>query len=243
MDILYIVGTGSKWNNNELRYSLRSIEKNGRNIDRVFLCGYKPAWVSREVIHIVAEDKYPRKHKNILHKVLKAIDFSDISSHFLISSDDHYYIKETDFDALPVYYRREQIPNILDKNHDGEYFRSLIETRALLERYGLPIFQTNPHCNTHFDADVYRRNKMIFDDCMNLYWGGELNCVMGNLLINEGWESKPYKDCKLGVLTNGAHFKERIGESECLSSISRIEGTYIQQFLREEFPQKSRFEI
>ena len=42
MDILYVVGTGSKWDNNELRYSLRSIDKYGINIDRVFIVGTKP---------------------------------------------------------------------------------------------------------------------------------------------------------------------------------------------------------
>lgn len=43
MDILYIVGKGrSLCDNKELRYSLRSLAKYGKNIDRIFVAGYCP---------------------------------------------------------------------------------------------------------------------------------------------------------------------------------------------------------
>ena len=58
MDILYVVGRGSTWNNNELKYSLRSIAKNGINVDRVFIVGYIPDFINREeVICLPFEDK------------------------------------------------------------------------------------------------------------------------------------------------------------------------------------------
>ena len=56
MDILYVIGKGSEWNNNELRFSLRSIAKYGKNIDRVFIVGYKPDFVSDEVTFIPCDD-------------------------------------------------------------------------------------------------------------------------------------------------------------------------------------------
>ena len=42
MDVLYYIGAGSMRQNIELRLSLRSLEKHGKNIDRVFLVGNKP---------------------------------------------------------------------------------------------------------------------------------------------------------------------------------------------------------
>ena len=39
MDIVYIIGSGSKWQDNELRYSLRSIEKFGGNFGEVYIVG------------------------------------------------------------------------------------------------------------------------------------------------------------------------------------------------------------
>ena len=39
MDVVYILGKGSVWKDNEIRYSLRSIEKHLTGFDRVFIVG------------------------------------------------------------------------------------------------------------------------------------------------------------------------------------------------------------
>ena len=52
MDILYCIGEGSKWNNNELRYSLRSLEKFGKNVGNIYMVGYNPGFLSDEVTFI-----------------------------------------------------------------------------------------------------------------------------------------------------------------------------------------------
>lgn len=97
MDILYIVGTGSTWVNNELKYSLRSIAKNGINVDRVFIVGYIPRFINQEnVVCIPADDPTKVKHYNMLYKIGLAIEKTDIGKNndgkFLVSSDDHFYI-------------------------------------------------------------------------------------------------------------------------------------------------------
>lgn len=241
MDILYVVGTGSEWNNNELRYSLRSIAKNGKNIGRVFLVGFKPEWVSDKVIHIPCDDPYGQPHKNILHKVLTAAYNSKIDSHFLISSDDHYYVKQTDFNKLPVYYREKTIPeNVRDRW--SIYCNSLHDTRSILLEKGLTIYQTNPHCNTHFDVGIYEKYKNIFDLCMWIPNGGELNCVMGNLLIKEGWKAAPFKDAKLSSRLSLAEVEYIAKECECLSSVPNIEQSALAKYLEKEFNKKSIYE-
>ncbi|MBR2266613.1 MAG: hypothetical protein IJ882_08170 [Paludibacteraceae bacterium] len=244
MDILYIVGTGSTWDNNELRYSLRSIAKNGRNVDRVFLVGYKPDFVSKEVVYIPCDDPYPAKHKNILHKTICAVENSDISRHFLVSSDDHFYIKPTDFDALPVYYRNEEIPAVPPKGQQySPYHLSLVATRNLLIQNALPVFQTNPHCNTHWDVDVFERYRYLFEQCFRLTMGGEMNCVMGNLLIKEGAEHVPFNDSKLGTKCNEKNMRERVGDANCISGVSGIVNTFLPDWLAREFPDKCRYEV
>lgn len=49
MDVLYILGSGSPFNNDELRYSLRSLEKNGVNVSRVIVVGENPGFLSENV--------------------------------------------------------------------------------------------------------------------------------------------------------------------------------------------------
>ena len=242
MDILYVVGTGSKWDNNELRYSLRSIDKYGINIDRVFIVGTKPDFVNNTIHYIPCGDPYPRKHKNILHKVIKAITTSDIGRHFLISSDDHFYVRETDFANLPVYYRNEEIPASYKADKMNNYTRSLLDTRALLKKYGFPIYQTNPHCNTHFRTDYYERNKHIFDEAFALEYGGELNCIMGNIFIANGAVPTPFNDSKLTKARTNAELKERLQDIECFSIGDKALKWGIQDYLTELFPHKSKYE-
>ena len=241
MDILYVVGQGSEWNNNELRYSLRSIAKNGKNIGRVFLVGYKPDFVSDEVIFIPCDDPYGQPHKNILHKVVFAMEHSDIDRHFLISSDDHYYVKPTDFNKLPIYYRESEIPEKVQERW-SIYFNSLHDTRGILLEKGLTIYQTNPHCNTHFDSRVYYANKSIFDLCMWLPNGGELNCIMGNLLIKEGWKAAHFNDAKLKSRLTLAEIEKCAKKTNCLSSVPGIEHSALAEYLEKKFNKKCKYE-
>lgn len=246
MDILYVLGSDSQWNDNEIRFSLRSLAKFGKNIGRVYIVGERPYFINpKTVTHIPgAHDIYPQAHKNILHKVLWAIKHSDISRHFLISSDDHFYIKPVDFARLPVYYREKDIPAVLDvKQTLSPYCRSLVETREMLVRHGLTTYQTNPHCNTHWDTDVYERNRKLFDEAMTLRHGGELNCIMGNLLIKDGRKPTLFHDSKLGhKVKNAAQFKVRVANANCVSGVPDIANTYLGQILPQLFPDKCIYE-
>ena len=73
MDILYCLGEGSKWNNNELRYSLRSLEKFGKNVGNIYVVGYDPGILSDKVTFIDCPNKYDRKQKNILQAVSRQL--------------------------------------------------------------------------------------------------------------------------------------------------------------------------
>lgn len=238
MDILYVVGTGSKLDNNELRYSLRSIAKNGKNVGRVFIVGNKPDFVSDEVIHIQCFDWYDKAHKNILYKTEKAISSGKLGNHFLISSDDHFYLREVDFDNYPLYYKKETI----EGGTKADYFRSLQETKEFLEQHKLPTCQTNPHCNTHFDVDVWRANRQLFQQGILLKYGVEMNCLMGNLLIKRGQEPQPYRDVKIKNFTSREDLLEQIGDAECISIYDNAIPCGIFGYLYELFTEPCKYE-
>ena len=239
MDILYVVGTGSKWCNNELKYSLRSIAKYGKNVGNVVLVGYKPHFVNEEnVIYIPCEDIGNKKHERILNKILTAAKSGKLSDHFLISSDDHFYIKETDFDQLPVYYKKEEMVGSERKS----YTRSILQTKKFLQDNGLTIYQTNPHCNTHFDINIYNKYKELFDKGVTLPDSVESNCLMGNLLIKEGWEPQYYRDVKVGRFKNRKELLEKIGDSECFSIYDHAVNYGVGDYLKELFPKRCKYE-
>lgn len=243
MDILYILGTGSLWQNNEIRYSLRSLERFGGNVGRIFIVGTKPDFINDEVTFIPCDDQHDTPHKNILRKVITAMESGLLPDHFLISSDDHFYIKPTNFDTLPVYYKREQIidgiPFLQDRN---PYFLSLIETRKFMIQHGLSLYQTNPHCNTHWDVPTYLANKALFDEAFTLKYGAEMNCLMGNLLIAQGYEKAKFKDSKLGGAVKAAQWTQTVDGTNCVSGVPRMATTYLANWLIRNLPTKSRYE-
>jgi len=71
IDVVYPLGSGSAWDNNELRYSLRSLENNLLDLGRVFVVGQRPPWLV-EAVHIPMEDTHRHnKDANLIDKVLE----------------------------------------------------------------------------------------------------------------------------------------------------------------------------
>lgn len=246
MDILYVVGTGSKWDNNELRYSLRSIEKNCSGIDRVFLVGYKPDFVNEnEVGYIFCKDKYAiYKHKNIHDKVKTAIKSGLLNNEFLILSDDHFYCKPTDFNNYPIYYSWEQIPSeVPEGRKPGLYWNSIFATRKLLVMHNLPIYNTSLHCAKHINAELMMANEALFMEGLKLRCGAEINLLMGNLMIANGSAPVNMQDCKFRDSVDMISAREKINNRHVFSTSDEAIQLGIGDILQEMFPDKSRYEI
>ena len=171
MDILYIKGRPSKADDLELRCSLRSIARYGRNVGRVFVCGTCPGWLSDDVVKIHCKDVYrggkltqAQKNCNILAKILYTVDNSDIGEEFLVSMDDHFYCRETDFNAYPVYARNRrrwgtQLP---ENDRRSEYLSFLSDVRKTLESRGLPTLNFTLHRSKHiFRSDINACRKFL----------------------------------------------------------------------------------
>jgi len=98
-DFVYILGRGSKWGNNELRYSLRSLENVPHG--RVFIVGYLPPWV-QNVTHIKAHDIGSNKIINAQHKLRLACEHAEVSKEFVLMNDDFFFLKPTK-ELVPTY--------------------------------------------------------------------------------------------------------------------------------------------
>ena len=95
MDYVYITRNGD---NEELRYSLRSIAKNAPE-GRVWLVGGKPDWFNGN--HISVRDK-ASKFKNIADCLYTAASSDEISDDFILMNDD-FFILENIANFLPLY--------------------------------------------------------------------------------------------------------------------------------------------
>ena len=169
MDILYIVGPEpvSKHGNRELRWSLRSVAKYARNLGRVVVAGYPPAWLSDEVVRVPVDDE-PGRSKFLLiwRKFWAAVDAGAVQGEFLVSGDDHFYSRPVDLDATPFWYRRPGILRLEDMGaEDGgsSYHRHLAATREVLVRSGYPARDCASHCNFRVDLRDAPVVRELFD--------------------------------------------------------------------------------
>lgn len=240
MDILYTLGRGSIWQNNELRYSLRSIDKYGKNVRRIYIVGdFLPSFVNQaEVTFIKCEQPYKDKFHNILYSILYACEHSDIAEDFLLSSDDHFYLRAVDFDDYPYWLKSEELPNA---DCQTGYKRHLWETRRLLELHGYEYKNYAQHCNTHFVKSVLLAHKDIIEESFKVEKGVEATCLMLNILQKE----RPFqyierKDIKLKT-ERGSQITSAIRERDCFSISDRVIDL-VKPILESKFCQPCRYE-
>jgi len=247
MDILYILGSGSKHNNEELRYSLRSLEYCcGGSLGRVYLVGECPDWLNKEqVTYIPFKDRYNRKCKNIWAKILYAIDHSDLPNEFLLSSDDIFHIKEQDLDNYPYYHKNGLYVGVANYLRGTNIWYILEETKALLRRYNYPMEDYGGgHCLHHVNVSILKNMPKITADVFNGTYGAPFDVIMGNAIVKL---LKPKtivrKDIKLESVKNEADFYKQIGDSESFSIDDKAWDDFVGEWLKQKYPKKSRFEL
>jgi hypothetical protein len=183
IDVLYTLGPDSGHNNQELRWSLRGLEKFGRNVGRVIVAGFPPDWLSDEVVKFpVAKPEGKEKDSIIWHNVMSAIESGVVSGRFLLSSDDHFITAPFDFDQTPLWRRTNKgNPADIQDRCDTAYWRVMAQTREVLLANGYGIAKTYPHRNTVIDCRCVEEAKRLLSTAKNQSVGLEINCVMGNL--------------------------------------------------------------
>lgn len=102
-DLLYILGSGSRWYDNEIRYSLRSACENLPHAG-VVVVGERP-WFAKDITHIRAGDVYhEQKLRNSIHKLAEAIASDELGEVFTRMNDDFFFLEPVTW-PLPVYHR------------------------------------------------------------------------------------------------------------------------------------------
>ena len=113
MNFVYICKDGD---NEELRYSIRSIVKNC-NVENIWVVGGKPSWYSGNYIEVRQNlSKYKNAHNNFKH----ICESSEIPEDFIFMNDDFFVTKQTE--NITTYFDRtllnkiERYENILGRN-------------------------------------------------------------------------------------------------------------------------------
>lgn len=109
VDAVFVIGTGSNNNNEELRYALRNIDRFCPFIRDVYICGECPSWVNKSVVkHLKWPDRFTHaKDANIIDKLRHACEHPGIAKKILFCSDDQFVTRVCKWeDFAPRWLRR-----------------------------------------------------------------------------------------------------------------------------------------
>lgn len=136
MDVVYPVRPGDA--NEELRYSLRSLQQNYPKVDRIWLVGYQPRWV--QGVEFIDGNKGGNSHANVYLNVLAAMRHPDVSDDVVVFNDD-FFITEPITEIQTMYrctlQEHMDLPKL--RNAPRSWWKeSLNITKVCLQAVGIP---------------------------------------------------------------------------------------------------------
>jgi hypothetical protein len=234
--IVIPLGTGSRWNDTELRYCLRSVEKHLTGYGDIFIIGEKPDWV-RNVIHIPCAgygDKTYDKERNIYTKVMAAIADKRVTDDFLFMNDDHFLLQNYEAGKFPFYCHGwlSEYMTVTD------YKNTVKNTNELLRPLGHDCLYFDLHCPI-----IYNKEKFawcVSDADWSTPFGYCIKTVYGNCV--EGLKAIEYPDFKINEPLLASKIRQLIAGRAWFSIGDKAFDGGIRNVLQEHYPHKSKYE-
>lgn len=231
LDFVYILGHGSRWNDGELRYSLRSLCEHVPH-RRVIVVGCRPAWL-KNVLHIPAADDQDNKLKNAIQKIRIACQTEGISDDFVLMNDDFFILKP--HDQIEIFNNGTlQTMEAEHKTKAGYYFNAIQSTLQLLRFSDIP----EPLNYEHHRPIVFNKTKFLqLTD--SITWREKLylfRSIYGNIYKVP---SIYRKDCKIF----SANSLSRFDGGDIISTDNPVVlSKKFRVWINNKFPKKSKYE-
>jgi len=180
IDVVYVLGTGTAWHNNEIRFSLRALEKNLKGFRKIWIVGTKPEWI-KNVNHIPFQDELKQNADgNIARKVLRVCQEKDLTAQFLFINDDHLVMKETVAAEVPPFHKGD-LTSFPESYFQQSFWRGrLWRTKNILQTKGLPTLHFDCHVPMVMDKKLFPEAIMQFDFENNI--GYTMKSMYGNVV-------------------------------------------------------------
>ena len=175
MDLLYILGQGSTENNEELKYSLRSVEKFCKGVNRIFITGICPNFINKKKVVFTKCDDPSNRNFNHFYKVYTTFMTTDISDNCLLMYDDIFFTENIDINKYPWFCCGE-LP-VKEKN---SYERGLVNARQWLIERGMPTLNFATHTPCVYNRLLFTGLFSIFNAIKDDPTGMSVRCIYGN---------------------------------------------------------------
>lgn len=231
MDLLYILGNASDWQNNEIRYSIRSAEKNF-DFENIAIVGYYPAFC-QDILHINYQDTTNDKTKNGMEKLRAACMNKYLSEKFVLMNDDFFFIKKTK-QIEPWHNGTLEEYVKMHPTKSGSYFNAAKATVKMLAEAGLPCLNYDVHMPM-----IMEKKKVIemferFKYPKNVYFYRTVYGNMFNIGSVQKSDVKIYSEDFIDV-----HKHEKIISISNKLALNK----QFQKMIKELFPKASAYEI
>lgn len=241
IDVVYVLGSGSQWRNNEIRFSLRSISKNLKGYGKIYIIGEDPGCL-KNIIHIPYPDELGdiNADGNIIRKVLRACQKPELSNDFLFINDDHLINQPFKIAAVPAYHKGN-MTTYSDRYWKLNPWRTrLLLTRDELIRQRLPANHYDCHTPILF-------NKVRFPEIMRRFdYATGIGLCMKSLYGNIAYPEAPLLvDQKKTVFRffNLAELIKRLNFCDFVSYNDEGLNSSLKVWLYQRFPEPSPWEV
>ena len=150
VDAVYILGEGSKYDNAEIVYSVRSLCKHVKNLRRMWIVGARPRHFDLRTYQFIPHGRpYVCKDAVIAGGMEKACLDRDVSDPFLCVHDDHFMLKDFDAAEFPAWHK---MSGVMWRSSDKRYDKDLKACERILKHAGVkaPVsFETHTPILVH----------------------------------------------------------------------------------------------
>jgi hypothetical protein len=227
MDIVIALGTGSRWQDNELRYALRSIEQHLKGYGKVVLIGEKPKWIKNVEHHYLA-DVPGKKNFSIFQKIITGSDWVE-GDDFIFWNDDHFLVKDLDVKDFKFWYDRDC--HFYAHKATGLYKIAITNTNNLP---GKNNYYTDIHTPIMY-------NKHRFAKLLNLPWKQEF-VIKSAYTKNEDGPFEPMEDIKINRFYTVNEWTGRLHNKLFFSIGSYAVNGDFKIYINQKYPNKSQWE-
>lgn len=239
-DLLYVLGKGSSWQNNELRYSLRSVEKNLRNFGRIWIVGEDPGFTKNITIIPHPDEIGPHNADgNITRKIIRACREKGLSDTFIKMNDDYIINRPIDAAQINPMHKGDLATMPESYFQQTPWRRRLRRTRDVLLKKGLTALHFDYHAPIPINKHNFENIVSQFDYEKDI--GYTTRSIYGNVAFQKTEKLSTEKQV-IFKSYNIAQIHERTQQPVFVAYNDQGLNRSMKFWLASEFPEPSAFE-
>jgi len=232
-DLVLFLGSGSKSDDWEAKYCIRSAAENFSDLNDVWVIGDRPSWASMHLTFVpFPEEPSINKDHNIINKLAYVSTIHQLTESFVATCDDHFFMKPTTAkEILPL--ATHSLEEKIDRR--SAWQRRMSTTKMNLGRLGCldynydihaPQLLTKAHCIELLKYNFYGPGACIFTLYFNTLFKGRKPEYVTKEYLN---------DSRYGFVNHDSRFL-------CIND-DTMKSNEFKQYMEAKFPNKSKYEL